>query len=128
VSGGSYDYLYRRVRDAADKIRRDNEDVDRRPLDPDTYRIRIYDPVTREDREYTGRDALAIYEQIATHRLWLAEHLELVATALHDLEWVDSSDYGPGDEVAAIRRLARPDVSALEDLAERLGPWPPEAP
>lgn len=33
-----------------------------------------------------------------------AEHLDQVADALHDIEWVDSSDYGPGDEDAAIRR------------------------
>lgn len=32
-----------------------------------------------------------------------AAHLELVAKALHDIEWVDSGDYGPGDENAAIR-------------------------
>jgi hypothetical protein len=32
-----------------------------------------------------------------------AKHLKLVAKALHDIEWVDSSDYGPGDENAAIR-------------------------
>ena len=30
-------------------------------------------------------------------------HLEKVAQALHDIEWVDSGDYGPGDEEAAIR-------------------------
>jgi len=30
-------------------------------------------------------------------------HLELVAKALHDIEWVDSYDYGPGDECEAIR-------------------------
>ena len=32
-----------------------------------------------------------------------AAHLKLVAQALHDIEWVDSGDYGPGDENAAIR-------------------------
>lgn len=31
------------------------------------------------------------------------QHLKLVAKALHDIEWVDSGDYGPGDENAAIR-------------------------
>lgn len=31
------------------------------------------------------------------------EHLALVAKALHDIEWVDSGDYGPGDENKAIR-------------------------
>jgi len=30
-------------------------------------------------------------------------HLALVAKALHDIEWVDSGDYGPGDENEAIR-------------------------
>lgn len=30
------------------------------------------------------------------------EHLQLVAKALHDIEWVDSSDCAPGDENAAI--------------------------
>jgi uncharacterized small protein (DUF1192 family) len=29
--------------------------------------------------------------------------LKLVAKALHDIEWVDSGDYGPGDENKAIR-------------------------
>ena len=32
-----------------------------------------------------------------------AKHLKLVAKALHDIEWVDSADYGPGDENEAIR-------------------------
>jgi hypothetical protein len=32
-----------------------------------------------------------------------AKHLELVIKALHDIEWVDSADYGPGDENKAIR-------------------------
>ena len=30
-------------------------------------------------------------------------HLAKVAKALHDIEWVDSGDYGPGDENDAIR-------------------------
>lgn len=29
-------------------------------------------------------------------------HLKLVAKAMHDIEWVDSGDYAPGDEVKAI--------------------------
>jgi len=32
-----------------------------------------------------------------------AKHLKLIAEALHDIEWVDSGDYGEGDENAAIR-------------------------
>ena len=34
-----------------------------------------------------------------------AKHLELIAKAAHDIEWVDSGDYGPGDEDAAIRAV-----------------------
>lgn len=30
-------------------------------------------------------------------------HLRKVAKACHDIEWVDSGDYGPGDEDEAIR-------------------------
>ena len=30
------------------------------------------------------------------------KHLELVVKALHDIEWVDSFDYGKGDEEEAI--------------------------
>lgn len=34
-----------------------------------------------------------------------AEHLRLVAKAAHDIEWVDSSDYGPNDEIDSINRV-----------------------
>ena len=49
------------------------------------------------------------------------KHIALVARALHDIEWVDSSDYGPGDEVAAIRACLHPSVlleTALENARE----------
>lgn len=32
-----------------------------------------------------------------------AAHLEKIAKAAHDIEWVDSGDYGPGDEKKSIR-------------------------
>lgn len=38
-------------------------------------------------------------------RLKFASHLDLVAEAAHDIEWVDSCDYGPGREDAAIERV-----------------------
>jgi hypothetical protein len=38
-------------------------------------------------------------------RLKFAELLDVIAQALHDIEWVDSSDYGLGDENEAIRRV-----------------------
>lgn len=45
----------------------------------------------------------AEFRQHTPERAAFAKHLELVAKALHDIEWVDSSDYGPGRENAAIR-------------------------
>lgn len=44
----------------------------------------------------------ADFECNTPERVEFAAHLELVAKALHDIEWVDSGDYGPGDETAAI--------------------------
>ena len=50
-------------------------------------------------------------------------HLDLVAKACHDIEWVDSGDCGPGDEDAAIRACLGKDGPALvlaEALAEAM--------
>ena len=53
-------------------------------------------------------------------RVAFAAHLKLVAKALHDLEWVMSCDYGPGDEDAAIRACIAPnaELDAAIALAE----------
>lgn len=40
-------------------------------------------------------------------------HLFLVAQALHDIEWVDSCDYGTGDEMPAIEAVLGPPTKAL---------------
>lgn len=72
-----------------------------------------------------------------------AAHLRKVAKAMHDIEWVDSCDYGPGDEMHAIRdclglgvdyerRLANVDaaLACLNDaIEEAFGPKkePPRA-
>ena len=50
-------------------------------------------------------------------RAFLA-HLQLVAAALHDIEWVDSGDCGPGDENAAIRACVG-DGRVLDAAIER---------
>lgn len=42
--------------------------------------------------------------QTPLHRAF-AEHLGKVASALHDLEWVLSGDYNPGNEVESIRAV-----------------------
>ena len=62
MSGGSMEYLHRRVREASFDART---------------------PIRRAFKK----------------------HLELVAEALHDIEWVDSGDCAPGDEEAAIRAV-----------------------
>ena len=40
-------------------------------------------------------------------------HLQKCAKALHDIEWVDSCDCSPGDEVKAIKAVLGPDCPAL---------------
>lgn len=55
--------------------------------------------------------------ETAERRAFL-DHLRLVATALHDIEWVDSGDYGPGDESEAIRACVG-DSAVLDAAIER---------
>lgn len=54
------------------------------------------------------------------HRAFAA-HLRKVAKALHDLEWVWSSDYGPGDEIEAIRAVLGEgaEIEAATERAEK---------
>ena len=51
---------------------------------------------------YSRIEMDADFAQDTPERKAFAEHLKLVVKALHDIEWVDSCDYGPGDEVPAI--------------------------
>lgn len=62
MSGGSWDYLYHRIQECADRL------------------AESQDP----------------------RRLAMAPHVARLAEAMHDIEWVDSCDYGPGQEVASI--------------------------
>lgn len=60
------------------------------------------------------------------------EHLALCAKALHDIEWVDSGDYGTGAELNAIKAIfkdltidksasqVRKDIIRLRDKLDRL--------
>jgi len=45
-------------------------------------------------------------------------HLLKVIKALHDIEWVDSGDYGPGDENAAIEACLTPGASLAATIEE----------
>jgi len=53
----------------------------------------------------------ATFDTNTVERKAFAEHLKKVAKALHDIEWVDSGDYAPGDETAAIRDcISKPEM------------------
>ena len=59
----------------------------------------------------------APFSQNTPERRAFAKHLKLVALALHDIEWVDSCDYGIGDENAAIN-LCLPDGAIVKQCLE----------
>lgn len=44
------------------------------------------------------------------------KHLRKVAKAMHDVEWVDSSDYGRGDEDKAINEVLNDGKAAQIDI------------
>lgn len=52
---------------------------------------------------YSRLEYEASFRMDTPERRAFSKHLKLVAKALHDIEWVDSGDYGPGDENEAIR-------------------------
>jgi hypothetical protein len=52
---------------------------------------------------YSKLEHDATFRQDTPERKAFAKHLRLVAKALHDIEWVDSGDYGPGGDTEAIR-------------------------
>lgn len=64
---------------------------------------------------YDGLDEVA--ERLSgsddAERRALGTLLSRVAKALHDIEWVDSGDYGKGDELAAIRAALGDNADAL---------------
>ena len=45
-----------------------------------------------------------LLNQKSSLRRAFGAHLKDVAKALHDIEWVDSGDYGTGDELEAIKK------------------------
>lgn len=58
-----------------------------------------------------------------SERIAFKKHLQLIAYALHDIEWVDSGDYSAGDENEAIMRcISKSDVlaSIREDVKDML--------
>ena len=67
---------------------------------------------------YSKLEYDATFRTDTPERKAFAKHLQRVAKALHDIEWVDSSDYGPGDENDAIRACLG-DALVLEAAIEQ---------
>lgn len=68
----------------------------------------------REVEDVAGR---LLFEACPLRRA-LGIKLKHVAKALHDIEWVDSSDYGKGDEIKAIKAALGSDgVTLTADAA-----------
>ena len=59
---------------------------------------------------YSKLEYDATFSTHTPERLAFKAHLAKVAKALHDIEWVDSGDIGPGDENAAIRACLQSDA------------------
>jgi hypothetical protein len=76
MSGGHYDYAYGRIQDLAAAIKSDCAKYEKAGAD-------------RHGWEYE-----AMPSDILAHMAWVAEQLELLAQAAHDIEWLMSSDYG----------------------------------
>ena len=69
------------------------------------------------DYIYSRLEMDATFSEHTPERRAFAKHLQLVVKALHDIEWVDSSDYGPGGESEAIQACLR-EGAALEAAIE----------
>lgn len=67
--------------------------------------------VATEIRRRSGNDVI---------RLAFANHLDLVAKAMHDIEWVDSCDTEPGSEYPAIEACFRGDGMVLAEVERQL--------
>ena len=91
MSGGSYNYLFERVEEAAEIMRKNNKGIRAR--------------------------------QVHELREAFASHLSDVASAMKAVEWVDSGDFGQGDEVSAILRVldGKPWVIQRKDAAKEGG-------
>lgn len=67
---------------------------------------------------YRRLESDAVFVQDSAERRAFAAHLAKVAKALHDIEWVDSGDYGQGDDIEAIRACLG-DGAVLEAAIEQ---------
>lgn len=56
------------------------------------------------------QEAYELSKSNLTYRKAFAHHLELVAKAMHAIEWVDSGDCGPGDDKEAVLSCINPSL------------------
>lgn len=99
MSGGRYGYVCHQITTLADDL---EAELERTPAEP-SPRARVWSHERRAWIE--GEEAAAVLRSVDAERAWLVMVLRAVARAAHDVEWVDSGDYGPGDEVEAIRAV-----------------------
>ena len=72
------------------------------------------------DHTYSQVENMAKDPRLATtaERRAFASLLSDVAEAMHDVEWVDSGDYGPGMENAAIERCLSKEILLEQVIAD----------
>lgn len=63
-------------------------------------------------------DFLSTFKADTPARRAFASLLRDVVEAMHDIEWVDSGDYGPGDENAAIERCLSKEIVLEQVIAD----------
>ena len=98
MSGGKYDYAY-------SKLNKFIEDVEHHLRHPPEWEA-TWQVYSREERRHLSPEESApIFARVRELRIWFVEHLRLVSDAMHDIEWVDSGDDGPGDEVDALEKV-----------------------
>lgn len=78
MSGGSYDYFFLKLRDYAQEI---------------------------QDKARDLHVASSLPYRNKMKRFKLAKLIHLISDAAHDIEWVDSGDFGYGDEIESIDRV-----------------------
>ena len=81
MSGGRYNYTYHHVDRFADDL---------------GHNLR-HPPEWEGDWE--------VYDRAQKRHLSPEESAPIIARAMHDIEWIDSGDYGPGDEIEALEKV-----------------------
>ncbi len=106
MSGGSYDYFCSKVSDFIQQLKDNEEFYERDSKWENDHYPTVPRVWNREAKVWIeGEEAEKIIAQAHLERRWFMELLEHVATVAHDIEWVDSGDYGPGDEVFSLAKL-----------------------